>query len=82
VIVRWSDPAGNEDDDTLETAAALAAHYSRAREGRSVEVDLTRRRYVRKIKGTGPGMVTYRNERTVAVHPESEANLGERLRRD
>jgi hypothetical protein len=27
------------------------------------------RRDVRKIKGAGPGMVTYRNERTIAVRP-------------
>jgi predicted ribosome quality control (RQC) complex YloA/Tae2 family protein len=32
-------------------------------------VDITERRYVRKIKGAGPGMVTYRNERTVSVEP-------------
>lgn len=76
VIVRWHDPAGNEDEETLRRAAALAAHYSSARKSGSVEVDATRRRYVRKIKGTGPGMVTYRNERTLAVRPMDEAELG------
>jgi predicted ribosome quality control (RQC) complex YloA/Tae2 family protein len=75
VIVRWRDPAGNEDEETLRRAAALAAHYSAARQSGSVEVDATRRRYVRKIKGTGPGMVTYRNERTLAVRPMDEAAL-------
>ncbi|HKG24394.1 MAG TPA: NFACT RNA binding domain-containing protein, partial [Thermomicrobiales bacterium] len=72
VIVRWRDPAGNEDEETLRRAAALAAHYSAARASGTVEVDATRRRYVRKIKGTGPGMVTYRNERTLAVRPRDE----------
>jgi predicted ribosome quality control (RQC) complex YloA/Tae2 family protein len=81
VLVRWSNPAGDEEDDTLETAAALAAYYSRRRESGNVEVDITRRRHVRKIKGAGPGMVTYRNERTVAVKPKSESELGSRLER-
>jgi predicted ribosome quality control (RQC) complex YloA/Tae2 family protein len=80
VIVRWNNPAGDEDDDTLDTAAALAAYYSGRRESGSVDVDITRRRHVRKIKGTGPGMVTYRNERTVAVRPASEVSLQSRLR--
>ena len=72
VIVRWRDPGGEEEEVTLAAAAALAAHYSAARGSGSVEVDLTRRRYVRKIKGAGPGMVTYRNERTIAVQPRDE----------
>lgn len=82
VVVRWGNPAGDEDDDTLETAAALAAYYSGRRESSNVEVDITRRRHVRKIKGAGPGMVTYRNERTVAVRPQNEQQLGSRLSRD
>jgi predicted ribosome quality control (RQC) complex YloA/Tae2 family protein len=40
-----------------------------------VVVDLARRRDVRKIKGAGPGMVTYRNERTVLVSPAGESSL-------
>jgi len=79
VIVRWNNPTGEEEDDTLETAAALAAYYSQRRESTSVDVDITRRRHVRKIKGTGPGMVTYRNERTVAVRPANEVELSGRL---
>jgi predicted ribosome quality control (RQC) complex YloA/Tae2 family protein len=72
VIVRWRNPAGDEDEETLRRAAALAAYYSSARTSGTVEVDATRRRYVRKIKGTGPGMVTYRNERTLAVRPRGD----------
>jgi predicted ribosome quality control (RQC) complex YloA/Tae2 family protein len=44
-----------------------------------VEVDVTRRRHVRKIKGSGPGMVTYRNERTIAVTPAAESDLSATL---
>jgi predicted ribosome quality control (RQC) complex YloA/Tae2 family protein len=80
VIIRW---LGTDEDDsptTIECAASLAAYYSAARESGHVEVDVTRRRYVRKIKGTGPGMVTYRNERTISVVPRAEGDLGETLK--
>jgi predicted ribosome quality control (RQC) complex YloA/Tae2 family protein len=73
IIVRW---AGDEDDAILEQAASLAAWYSAGRTSTSVEVDATKRRYVRKIKGTGPGMVTYREERTLRVPPRSPEDLG------
>jgi predicted ribosome quality control (RQC) complex YloA/Tae2 family protein len=76
VIVRWANAAGEENEATLERAARLAAHYSSARDSGAVEVDITRRRHVRKLKGTGPGMVTYRNERTIAVRPGDEDSLG------
>lgn len=76
VIVRWRDATGEEDEETLQRAASLAAHYSAARSSGTVEVDATRRRYVRKIKGAGPGMVTYRNERTYLVRAQDERELG------
>ncbi len=75
VIIRWRDSSGDEDEEVIAAAAALAAYYSAARGSGSVDVDVTRRRYVRKIKGAGPGMVTYRNERTIAIRPLSEEAL-------
>ena len=60
---------------TIERAAALAAYYSDGRGSTSVPVDVTERRHVRKIKGAGPGMVTYRNERTLNVRPLPENEL-------
>lgn len=75
VVVRWRHPNGEEELETIEAAASLAAFYSAARGGSAVEVDITRRRHVRKIKGTGPGMVTYRQERTIAVRPADEAGV-------
>ncbi|HWV25482.1 MAG TPA: NFACT RNA binding domain-containing protein [Thermomicrobiales bacterium] len=75
VILRLRVPAAEPDEVAVETAAALAAWYSGSRESGSVEVDVTQRRHVRKIKGAGPGMVTYRNERTISVHPADEAAL-------
>jgi predicted ribosome quality control (RQC) complex YloA/Tae2 family protein len=36
-----------------------------------VEVDVTRRRYVKKIPGGAPGLVRYANERTLRVTPRA-----------
>lgn len=74
VVVRWRVP-GQENESTIAAAAALAAYYSAARGSGTVEVDVTQRRYVRKIKGGGPGLVTYRNERTIPVQPRREAEI-------
>lgn len=56
---------------TIEQAAALAAWYSQARGSTSVPVDFTLQRYVRHMKGGGPGMVIYERERTLYAEPRS-----------
>jgi predicted ribosome quality control (RQC) complex YloA/Tae2 family protein len=78
VVIRWR-TQGEEAPETIEAAAQLAAWYSAGRTSGSVEVDIAPRRFVRKIKGAGPGMVTYRNERTISVRPASENMLEELL---
>ena len=60
-------------DEAISRGAELAAWFSSGRTSGRVEVDVTERRHVRKIKGGGPGMVTYRNERTVSVEPRGLA---------
>ncbi|MCA9879949.1 MAG: NFACT family protein [Thermomicrobiales bacterium] len=80
VIIRWARPGLPENPLTVEAAAALAAWYSSARESGGVEVDVAPRRHVRKIKGAGPGMVTYRHERTLRVRPRPESDLRDVLR--
>jgi predicted ribosome quality control (RQC) complex YloA/Tae2 family protein len=62
-------------DDVIEQAAAIAAYYSASRTEASVIVDVTERRHVRKIKGGGQGMVTYRNETTRTVEPKNEKSF-------
>jgi predicted ribosome quality control (RQC) complex YloA/Tae2 family protein len=79
VIVRWRVPGAPEEPETIAAAAALAAWYSAARESGGVEVDIARRRHVRKIKGGRPGLVTYRNEQTIRVLPAPEERLREIL---
>jgi len=56
-------------ETTLRQAAALAAYLSQARAAGTVPVDYTQQRYVRHMKGGGPGMVVYEGERTLYVSP-------------
>lgn len=64
--------ASDVPDEVVRRAAEIAAYYSRARDEARVLVDVTRRKYVRKIKGGKPGMVTYRNEKPIEVTPRPE----------
>ncbi len=56
---------------TLEQAASLAAYYSQARGSTRIPVDYTLQRYVRHMKGGGPGMVIYEREKTLYAEPEA-----------
>jgi predicted ribosome quality control (RQC) complex YloA/Tae2 family protein len=60
-------------ESIIERAAEIAAYYSTKRGESKAIVDVTQRKYVKKIKGAGPGMVTYRNEMTRTVSPRPEA---------
>ncbi len=62
-------------DALITEAAAVAAWYSKRRTDANVPVDYTRVKYVKAIKGAGPGMVTYRNESTLSVQPHDETIL-------
>jgi predicted ribosome quality control (RQC) complex YloA/Tae2 family protein len=58
-------------DEVLQRAAELAAYYSRARDSETqVPVDVTERRFVRRVRGRYPGLVKYRDERTLWVRME------------
>ncbi|MDQ4077138.1 MAG: NFACT family protein, partial [Chloroflexota bacterium] len=62
--------AGREvPEEIIQQAASLAAYYSQARGSTDVAVDVTERQHVRRISGARPGLVTYRNERTLHVKP-------------
>jgi predicted ribosome quality control (RQC) complex YloA/Tae2 family protein len=60
---------------TIEQAASLAAYYSQARGSTSAAVDYTRQRYVKHMKGGGPGMVIYERERTLYAEPDAALPL-------
>lgn len=53
--------------DTFDFAAKLAVKHSGQKHASYVPVDLTQRRYVRRIKGSPLGTVQYTHERTIHV---------------
>ncbi|GGM20967.1 hypothetical protein GCM10011351_03510 [Paraliobacillus quinghaiensis] len=67
VIIRDTDP----DAETLAEAAQLAALFSKAKASSSVPVDYTRIRHVKKPNGAKPGYVTYDNQKTLFITPDS-----------
>jgi hypothetical protein len=69
VVLRWSREETPPARD-LEEAAVLAALFSRARTSGTVAVDWTRRRYVRKPRGAGPGRVVLQRAQTLLVAPD------------
>jgi predicted ribosome quality control (RQC) complex YloA/Tae2 family protein len=67
VILRTGGRAPTEAE--IAAAASAAAYFSAARAAAHVAVDYTERKYVRKPRGSRPGMVTYERERTIQVAP-------------
>jgi predicted ribosome quality control (RQC) complex YloA/Tae2 family protein len=66
------------DHRSIEQAAAIAAHFSKARTSAVVPVVWTFLKYVVKRKGQGPGQVTYTREKVVFVEPwEGKEKTGE-----
>ena len=76
VIIRAEDTV--PDDDTLFEAACLAAYYSQGREGGKVPVDYCLAKYVKKPRGSMPGMVIYTDYKTIAA--DSSADILEKLK--
>lgn len=63
--------AGREvPERTLLEAAALAAYFSARRGDASVEVEVARRKQVRRVRGGPAGLVTYQAERALRVAPQ------------
>ncbi len=54
---------------TIKYAASIAAYFSKGRGSTNVGVDYTLRKYVKPIKGGGPGFVNFREEKTIYVNP-------------
>lgn len=69
VIVRAADELPEE---TIRTAALLAAYYSKSRHSGSVPVDFTRVRHIKKVPGTLGSFVTYTHHRTIYIDPDPE----------
>ena len=57
-------------DETLITAAKIAAHFSKAQGSSKVPVDYTACRFVKKPSGSKPGFVIFVNQKTVYVNDD------------
>ena len=77
VIIRAEDTA--PDDETLYEAACLAAYYSQGRDGGKVPVDYCLAKYVKKPRGSMPGMVIYTDYKTIGA--DSSADILEKLKK-
>ncbi|MCB9639928.1 MAG: DUF814 domain-containing protein [Myxococcales bacterium] len=69
VIVRNPDNLDRLPKSTIKEAAALAAFFSRSRDGGRVDVHYTQRRNVRKAKGAPAGQVQLIQFETIKVAP-------------
>ncbi len=69
VIVPGPWESGEIPEKLQREAATLAAFHSAGRHSSNVAVDYTLIKYVNKPRGAKPGMVTYRNHKTVFVTP-------------
>lgn len=59
----------------------LAAYYSKAKKSINIPVDHTQIRYVRKPRGSAPGYVIYKNQKTLFVDPLSIRAVAEKLKK-
>ena len=58
-------------DDILLKCAEIAAYHSKARNSSNVPVDICEVKYVKKPNGAKPGMVIYKNNKTLHVTPKN-----------
>ena len=60
--------------EILEKAAAIAAHFSKARYSKTVPVVYTEKRYVRKPRKAPPGTAVHERGKTLFVAPSLPEN--------
>ena len=72
VVLRWHEPEANPPIADIMEAAMLAAIHSVARTSKTVPVDYTRRKYIRKPRRSPPGSVVMERAKTVFVQPDEE----------
>ena len=78
VVVRNPTREKKPPQATLREAAAAAAWFSEARKSAEVDVQWTRRKYVRRIRGGAPGAVQVKRFETLRVRPDDvDRNLRE-----
>lgn len=71
VVIRTAGHTGNVPKTVLAHASRIAAQNSDAKHSSLVPVDHTLKKFVRKPRGSAPGFVIYRNEKTVDIDPKA-----------
>ena len=56
-------------ESVIKASAEICAFYSEARDGGKVEVDYTKRKFVKKPPKSNPGFVIYTNQLSIVVNP-------------
>jgi predicted ribosome quality control (RQC) complex YloA/Tae2 family protein len=73
--LKVSDKKNPPDKKNIETAASIAAYYSKARNASNVPVAYCERKYVKKKKGFKEGSVIMEREKVIFVKPGLPENL-------
>ena len=74
VVLKVGEAAGAEEDD-MQTAADLAAYFSRGRGSGAVAVVSTETCRLQRIPGAGPGVVRFRESCVLWGHPDAAVSL-------
>lgn len=69
-VLKRANKKESPDKKMVETAASIAAYYSKARAGRNVPVAYCERKYVKKKKGFKTGSVIMEREKVIFVNPK------------
>lgn len=72
VVIRTAGHKGTVPRPVLLQAAKIAAQNSDAKHSSLVPIDYVQRKHVRKPRGSAPGYVTYRNEKTIDINPKAQ----------
>jgi predicted ribosome quality control (RQC) complex YloA/Tae2 family protein len=77
VVVRNDRRRRRPPDETLREAAALAAWFSDSRAQEFADVQWTRRKYVRRPRGSAPGTVILKRFETIRIRPGVPPSMGD-----
>lgn len=77
VLVRMNKKSDYPSSDIIEMVASWAAWYSKAKTSALAPVIYTKRKYVRKPKGSAPGLAKVDKERVILVKPSKPESLNE-----
>ena len=70
VLLRCGEEGLDADKDSIRQAAAIAAWFSKMRQGGKVAVHYCLAKYVKKPRGAKPGTVTIAREKKITVRPD------------